>query len=64
MSCLMRAIRRGRLIFKIRCIEATISGQSKCIRSTTDPLHQGQIVAARIQSKVERFKLCAQLNGL
>lgn len=60
----IRAIRRAWLVFQLRCIEATIAGQTECIACVGDPLLQARIMLARNLAKTERFKLKAQLHAL
>lgn len=64
MKNIYNAIRSAFLLFQIRCLEATIDGQSECLEIVRDPALSNRILIAQVNARREMRRLHEERNAL
>lgn len=64
MKIISNAMRRAFLLVQMRCLEATIDGQSECLEVVRDPILGNRILIAQVNTRRELRHVRSQYLAL
>lgn len=64
MKSVLNAARRAFLLVQMRCLEATIDGQSECLELVRDPILGNRILIAQCNARRELRRLRHEYNSM